>query len=183
PNLASTERLLATGARAGIRRFLFVSSVGADPGSPNPYLASKGAAEDAVRSSGIEHAILRLSFVSELLPRIFGRWLVWTVMPGDGEQMLAPVRAEEVAGTLVAADDRAGSVSGTYSLTGEPATLSELARSVRPGLLLRARPGSRSARRLPLSPAAVEALASDRLPDAPDARAAFGPSPATPQTY
>ena len=58
-NVAATRALLAAAQAAGVRRVVFVSSLGADPRSPNGYFRSKGEAEELVAGSGLEAAIIR----------------------------------------------------------------------------------------------------------------------------
>lgn len=53
-NLALIEAARAAGAE----RFVFVSAQGADPASPVPFLAAKGAAEQALRESGMTWTVL-----------------------------------------------------------------------------------------------------------------------------
>ena len=57
-----TESLLAEAKAAGVRRYVYVSGANADPRSDKTWLRAKGRAEDAVRASGLEWAILRPSW-------------------------------------------------------------------------------------------------------------------------
>jgi uncharacterized protein YbjT (DUF2867 family) len=174
--VSSTERLLAASTAAGIRRFLLLSSVGADAHSPNVFLRSSGRAEELVAGTAIEHAVVRVTLVRERLAQVFPRWFWWAVVPGHGRQRFAPVPAALVARALVAADDRAGSVAGTYALGGDdvrPArSLAAVVHPHRPRLSARQR--SWLARRIPLTPTALQMLSVDRVPDAQDAGIAFG---------
>jgi uncharacterized protein YbjT (DUF2867 family) len=58
-------KLIAAAKQAGIRRYVIVSSMGADAGAPggddtfSVYLRAKGRADDAVRSSGLDHTVIR----------------------------------------------------------------------------------------------------------------------------
>lgn len=58
-NVESTRAVVAAALAAGVRHVFFVSSVGADPASPNGYLRSKGEAERFVAESGIGATIVR----------------------------------------------------------------------------------------------------------------------------
>ena len=49
-NVDTTEVALRAAGNAGVRRFLFLSHVGASPERDQPYLAAKAAAEEAVRA-------------------------------------------------------------------------------------------------------------------------------------
>ena len=186
----STRTVLRVATKAKVRRVLFVSFPGATSSSPNDFLRSKGLAEDLVRDSGLEHAILRCT-------HIYGPGSPWVdfmvrvsrhrpaIVVGSGTQRIAPVFSVDVARALAAADDRAVPVSGTYGLQGpEEITANELAdlfggpgspkRHVRPG----PRPPDASLveRTLALnwSAAIGDVLAADCLSDAPDATHEFG---------
>ena len=58
-NVGTTRSLLAAARAAGVRRIVFVSSLGADPRSPNGYFRSKGEAEELVAAAGLDAAIIR----------------------------------------------------------------------------------------------------------------------------
>ena len=182
----TTGWALEAAREAGVRRFLFLSYPGADPGARNVLLRAKGRAEEAVRASGLQDVILRTTFV-------YGAGSPWwdevvsaarrRVAPvvGSGAQRLRPVFVEDVAGALVAADDRASAVSGTFGLEGpDEVTADELIDLVagRPKRKLHLSPAlarrAASVAGRPLSSAALEILASDSLADAPDAAREFG---------
>ncbi|HXF56609.1 MAG TPA: NAD(P)H-binding protein [Actinomycetota bacterium] len=185
-NLRTVEAALAAAERARIRRFLLLSSAGADPSAPHPYLRAKGLAEEAVRASSLEHVVVRSTLVcapgSAWLRTVragAGRWPALVV--GSGRQVLAPVAAEDVVRVLVAADDRARVASGTWGLEGpERLTADELARRLGGGGKPRVHLGPRLARavlrvggRRP-GRHLLELLATDSVADAPDASAEFG---------
>ena len=164
PVIADTAQATVQAAgEAGLARVLLPAYPGADPRSPNPYLRALGMAEEAVRDSGLQHVILRSTLV-------VGPEMRWLQALGRGGNRMAPVFVEDVAAVLAAADDRAQSVSGTFGLQGpDTVTADEL-------LQLLGREGRRGLRRrrIRISRAAAEILASDSLADAPDAAAEFG---------
>jgi uncharacterized protein YbjT (DUF2867 family) len=185
-NHATARWVLEAAREAGATRFLFMSYPGAAPDSTNVYLRAKGAAEEAVRASGLQHAIVRCTHV-------YGphcRWLEEmrsaarrpvAMVVGDGSQRVAPVFVHDVARVLAAADDRAHAVAGTYGLQGpDVVTVDELidrlAGRLRRKLHLGARAARRSARVIGrrLSPALADILARDSLADAADAAEEFG---------
>jgi uncharacterized protein YbjT (DUF2867 family) len=186
----STGTVLRVARKAGVTRVLHVSYPGASATSTNDFLRSEGLAEDAVRDSGLEHAILRCT-------HIYGPGSPWlefmvrasrhrpAVVLGSGTQRLAPVFSVDVARALAAADDRAVPVSGTYGLQGpDVVTADELADLLggrgRPRRYAspEAGPPDQSVARDPLAPqwsrTIGEVLAADCLGDAPDADQEFG---------
>jgi uncharacterized protein YbjT (DUF2867 family) len=186
-NHGLTRSLVEACQEAGVRRFVFLSYPGASADAANPYLRSKGRAEDAVRGSDLEHVVIRATHVYG--PR--SRWLaevaegarrpLAAVVVGPGTQRVAPVHVGDVARALAAADDREAAVTGTYGLQGpESVTADQLADLLagRPRRKIHFSPAAaqRAARLLGrrLSPVLLEVLAGDSLADAPDAAAEFG---------
>jgi nucleoside-diphosphate-sugar epimerase len=186
-NQATTVSTLEAAVEAGVRRALFLSYPGASPSATNAYLRTKGLAEEAVRSSGLEHVILRCTHV-------YGpgqRWLVEmraaatrplaAIVVGPGSQRLAPVFVEDLARALLTADDRASRVDGTFGLQGPDQVSADemvdlLAGRRRRKVHLGPEAARRAARvqRRHLSPTMLEILATDSLADAPDAAKEFG---------
>jgi uncharacterized protein YbjT (DUF2867 family) len=80
--------------------------------------------ESAVEASGLEHAIVRCSWIygrgSPLLASLRSSGRIEGLAPGlrTGRQTVAPVFAGDVAAVLAAADDRADLRSGTWRLGG-----------------------------------------------------------------
>jgi NADH dehydrogenase len=186
-NLGTTRDALEAAVEAGVVRFLFLSVPGASAASANAFLRAKGLAEDVVRSSGLDHLILRSTFVYgsgqqwlEEIRRSAARPLAAPVI-GSGRQRIAPVDVRDVAAALVAADDRAEPVSGTRGLQGpDVMTADELVDLVagrrRRKVHLSPRAARRAARMLgrTVHPALLEILAGDCLADAPDAARELG---------
>lgn len=188
-NFATTRDALEAAGEAGVARFLFLSCPGASAASANVFLRAKGLAEDAVRSSGLDHLILRSTHVYgsgqrwlEVIESSARRPLAAPVI-GSGRQRVAPTHVGDVAAALVAADDRAEPVSGTRGLQGpDVVTADELVDLVagrpRRKIHLSPRATRRAARLLGRSihPAMLELLAADSLADAPDAAVELGHS-------
>jgi uncharacterized protein YbjT (DUF2867 family) len=186
-NAGTVRDVLEGGAEAGVARFILLSYPGASPDASNPFLRAKGLAEGAVRESGLEHVILRSTHV-------YGpgqRWLdemraaasrpVAAVVVGPGSQRLAPAYDDDLVRAIIAADDRASAVAGTFGLQGpDQVTADELTDLLagRPRRKIHLRPAAAAraarlrGRRLPR--AMLEVLAADSLADAPDAASEFG---------
>ncbi|HEX6208566.1 MAG TPA: NAD(P)H-binding protein [Actinomycetota bacterium] len=122
-NLETVRRTVEGARTAGAERILFLSTSGADPEDANAYLRSKGRAEELVRGSGLEHAIVRATrLVAPASPWFRDVAALAARRPaavvGDGSASLAPVASADVAAILAAADDRAGSISTTLGVEG-----------------------------------------------------------------
>jgi uncharacterized protein YbjT (DUF2867 family) len=138
-SLQSVEQMVAVATSAGVRRLVLLSHPGASSASKNPYLRAKGRAEEVIRASRIEHAIIRSSPAYGL----GGTWFTAFVeaaaqepaeVVGSGRQVLAPVLADDVGRVLAAVDDRAEPVEGTWGLDGpDLVSADELAVLVRGG--------------------------------------------------
>lgn len=189
-NLRTTESTLEAAQEAGVTRFLLLSYPGASSDSANAYLRAKGLAEEAVRSSGLEHVILRSTHVYgrgsrwlEAQRQAARRPIAATVI-GRGTQRLAPVFVRDVVRALAAADDRAGRTAGTFAIQGpDEVTADELVDVLAGRRRRKVHLSPGAVRRLarltmgPLSSTLVEILAADSLADGPDAAAEFGLEP------
>ena len=88
-------------ARAGVRRFLYVSSLGADRGSSD-YHRSKFAAEEIVERSGLSWTIVRPGTVygpgDEVISTILKMVRSLPAIPviDDGEQLFQPIWYEDL---------------------------------------------------------------------------------------
>ena len=102
---AGTTHLVRAAARAGVRRVVYCSALGADAHGPTSYLRAKAAAEAAVRESGLEFVIVRpsvlfgpggpgVNFVQTLTGLVR---LPVTPVLGDGQARLQPVAARDLA--------------------------------------------------------------------------------------
>jgi NADH dehydrogenase len=118
-----TEHLAKAAARAGAERFVFCSGAGAAPDAAKRWYRAKWAGEEAVRATGMDHVILRPSWVygpeDRALNRFvaFHRWLPFVPVVGDGRQRLQPVFVEDVAEAAARAI-ASGAPSGTYEVGG-----------------------------------------------------------------
>lgn len=100
-----TASLLEVARRGGVTRFVQMSALGTSEETKNavPYYRAKWAMEEAVRASGLGHAILRPSFVFAgdggalaQFSRI-ARLAPVTPVIGSGKQRLQPIWADDLA--------------------------------------------------------------------------------------
>lgn len=129
-NVRGTEHVVAEALRAGVRRIVHLSALGADPASPYPYLRSKGLGERAVTGSGLAHTALRPAILfgkgDDFFPKL-GFTLLFPVVPvpGDGSARFQPLHVADLALVLRAA--LRGTMTGVHELAGpEVVTYDEL---------------------------------------------------------
>ena len=145
---ATFERVMATGTgnlveaarETAVRRIVLMSALGTGHGATVPYFRAKWAAEQAVSSSGVEHVVLRPSFVfgtdGGALPRFLriARLAPVTPVIGPGTQRVQPIWVSDLVRAValaVEADDTGAPVE----LGGpEAVTWSELWRRLKVAL-------------------------------------------------
>jgi NADH dehydrogenase len=129
---------IAESARAaGLKRFVHVSAIGADPTALSAYARSKGLGEEAVRAAFPQGAILRPSIVFGPEDDFFNRFArlarVAPVLPlfGGGQTRFQPVYVADVADAAVASLTDKASRGRTYELGGpQVLTFEEIMRLV-----------------------------------------------------
>ena len=115
--------------KAGIKRLVHMSAIGADPDSPSDYGHTKGEAEIAVREIMPGAVILRPSIVFGPEDDFFNRFASMASHPmsniapflpaiGGGKTVVQPVYAGDVADAIAAAVTREDVVGKTYELGG-----------------------------------------------------------------
>jgi uncharacterized protein YbjT (DUF2867 family) len=115
-------KLIEAAKQAGVRRYVIVSSMGADPDAPGDdtfavYLRAKGRADDAVRASGLDVTVVRPGGL--------------TNDPGTGRVSLdeglrsGRVPRDDVAAVLAAVLDSPNTIGRTVDLIGGDAPIAE----------------------------------------------------------
>ncbi|MGH2630517.1 MAG: SDR family oxidoreductase [Actinomycetota bacterium] len=129
-NHGSVLRALQAAREAGVRRFVLVSVPGASPEAVDPFLRAKGMAEEAVATSGLQHAVIRstpvvgagsLWFAATVAGALEAPPVVW----GEGDRPSAPVAVADLAVVLAAMDDLEGELAGTWALEGPDVTTAD----------------------------------------------------------
>ena len=127
-NAMATLRLVRAAERAGARRFMFFSALGAEHHSRTRFFRAKALAEQAVETSGLETVVFSPSIVYTpgdpwltLLERF--SYLPAIPVSGSGDSLYQPIWAEDVADCVMAALAADGNGHRRYELAG-PQTLS-----------------------------------------------------------
>ena len=133
-HVAGAGAIARAAAAAGIGTLVHVSGVGADARSPNPYIASKGRGESAVREASPTAVILRPSVIfgpeDDFLNRFGALARILPALPlfGGGATKLQPVFVGDVALATLAVIDDASAAGRAYELGGpDVLTLREVA--------------------------------------------------------
>jgi NADH dehydrogenase len=114
-------------ARAGVRRLVHISGLGADPTSDSPYVRARGIGEGLVREAFPAATILRPSVMFGPEDAFFNRLAalarVMPVLPlfGGGETKLQPVYVSDVAAAVARALAAPGAEGKVYELGGSRA--------------------------------------------------------------
>ncbi len=120
------SRLLALAAKdAGVRRFLYLSHLGADRASAFKLLKAKGIAEHHIIDSGVPYTIFRsavvfgpgdhfttaLAYLLRISPLIF-------LLPGDGNTHIQPIWVEDLVTGMILAMETPDCARNIYSVGG-----------------------------------------------------------------
>jgi uncharacterized protein YbjT (DUF2867 family) len=173
--MAQGTRDLVTAAQAvGVGRFVLASALGLDESTKDvvPYYGAKWEMEQAVLASGLEHVILRPSFVfgrdGGVLPMFvrMARYLPVTPIAGPGTQRLQPIWIDDLAEYYAQAVSLPAAAGRTFEVGGPDApTWDEFWDRLKRVLGAR-----RPTVHVPFGLLRVQAALTERLPGAPVTR-------------
>ena len=146
-DILGTQSVSHVAAEAGVRRFFYLSHLGADRASAYPVLKAKAIAEENIRRSGVDHTIIRTALVYGLndhftsgLARLLNALPYIFVMPEEGNTLLQPIWVEDLVTCMVWALDNDMTINQTYSVGGpEYLTFTHIVQSVLEQIKLRRR--------------------------------------------
>jgi NADH dehydrogenase len=125
-NGMATLRLVRAAERAGARRFVFFSAIGASLQSPTRFFRSKALAREAVEKAGLETIVLSPSIVYTpgdpwltLLERL--SLLPAVPVSGSGDTLFQPIWAEDVADCVMASLELPSDGRRSFDLAGPEA--------------------------------------------------------------
>lgn len=127
-NVATTAAVVSAARNAGVARIIFISALGAASSAANPYLRSKGEAEELITASGSAATILRTpmllgpgSAAASALLRSASKERAWLL--GGGRQVLRPLDLDDLSVAIIAAAHSSPQGVARHDLTGpEPIT-------------------------------------------------------------
>ncbi len=135
-NYQGTVNVVDAAKAAGVRRFVYISQLGANASLPYRFLASKGRAEDYVKASGLDWTAFQPSVIwgpEDEFANSFARLIPLTplIFPivGDENARFQPVWVEDVASCVVQSLDDPDTIGQVFQLGGpEVLTLEEIER-------------------------------------------------------
>ena len=110
--VGNSAALFAAAKRAGVRRIVHISVANSDAESRFPYFRGKARTEEALRATGVSHAIVRPTLLfgpDAVLPNNIGwglRHAPVFLVAGDGRYEVQPVSVYDVAALCVEAGER-----------------------------------------------------------------------------
>jgi uncharacterized protein YbjT (DUF2867 family) len=122
-NAVATLRLVRAAERAGARRFLFFSAMGARHHSRTRFFRAKALAQEAVQASRLETMVFRPSIVyapGDPWLTLLERFSYLPALPvsGSGDAQYQPIWAEDVADCVLSALRAAGPRRRAFELSG-----------------------------------------------------------------
>jgi uncharacterized protein YbjT (DUF2867 family) len=123
-HVEAAARIARAARRAGTKRFVHLSGIGADAGSPSPYIRSRGEGEVAVQTAFPGAVIIRAAvmfapddaFLTTILRLL--RSLPAYPMFGDGRTRLQPAYADDVAAAIAEVVRQSKKPYPIYELAG-----------------------------------------------------------------
>lgn len=111
--------------QAGVKRFYYVSHLGADRNSAYGLLKAKGLGEDVVRKSGLSYTIFRSGWLfgdgdhfTQSIARLLKKFLGFFFLPGEGAVLLQPLWVEDFVTALIWSMDLPETLNKTLELGG-----------------------------------------------------------------
>ncbi len=124
-DILGTRGVVEAAIDAGVRRFFYISHLGADRASAYPVLKAKAIAEEFIRRSGLDYTILRSAIVfgpndgfTSGLAAIASGLPFFFLRPGTGEVRLQPLWIEDLVTCLTWALEDPETVNHMYEIGG-----------------------------------------------------------------
>jgi len=137
-NAQGTANVANAASRAGVKRMVQLSAIGADPDPNFPYLISKWRGEQAVIAGSLEWVIIRSSTIFgkgdgffTLLAKAISLPAPFLIIPGDGAAVFQPIHVDDVGRCLLAAVEDGGRARQLYEIGGpDQVTLEQITLAV-----------------------------------------------------
>jgi len=124
-DIHGTRNLAQAAKAAGVKRFIYLSHIGADRASAYPVHKAKGIAEEHIRKSGVPHTVIRSSIVygpedhfTTNLASLIRHSLFFFPLLGDGQTRIQPLWVEDLVTCLLWAMENPETINQTYEIGG-----------------------------------------------------------------
>ncbi|OGP25025.1 MAG: hypothetical protein A2X93_04875 [Deltaproteobacteria bacterium GWC2_56_8] len=123
-HVEGTRNVVGACLKAGIRRYIHISALGARKGAASEYHRTKWEAEEIVRASGLDYTIFRPSVIfggGDRFTNTFAsamRLSPFVIVPGDGQNRMQPVFVKDVAKALSASVGMEATKGRIYEIAG-----------------------------------------------------------------
>jgi uncharacterized protein YbjT (DUF2867 family) len=121
-DLEGNRHLIDAAKAAGVKQFIFVSALNADPNSPVPFIQAKGKTEDSLRESDIPYTILAPNGYMEVMvagvvgmPAMMGQPVT---IVGGGRRKHSFISASDVAAFILASIGNPAAINQKLLLGG-----------------------------------------------------------------
>jgi uncharacterized protein YbjT (DUF2867 family) len=124
-DVRGTQSVVNAALEVGVDRFFYISHLGADRASAYPIFKAKAIAEEYIRSSGLDHTIIRAAilfgqndgFTTSLSQLLYSIPFFFPV-PAEGDTMVQPLWIEDLVTCMAWALDDEVTRNQTYELGG-----------------------------------------------------------------
>ena len=124
-DIVGNRNLIDAARAADVKQFIFVSTLGATPDSPIPFMAAKGQTETYLRASGLTYTILGPTAFMEIWPAMVVGMPIMTGQPvtlmGEARSRQSFISAADVAAYAVAAVNNPAALNQTLPISGPEA--------------------------------------------------------------
>jgi NADH dehydrogenase len=124
-DMRGTENLARVAADAGIKRFFYLSHIGAGRSSGFPVFKAKGIAEEHIRRSGVPYTIFQTSLIfgpedhfTTSLARLLQISPFFFPLPASTRQVIQPLWVEDLVTVLIWSLDNEATINHTYEIGG-----------------------------------------------------------------
>lgn len=106
--IRNLETLTEIAKQVGVKRFYYISHLGADKNSAYGLLKAKGLGEEVVKKSGLQYTIFRTSWLfgegdhfTQSIARLLKSFLGFFFLPGEGQVLLQPLWIDDFVTALL----------------------------------------------------------------------------------
>ena len=136
--IRNLETLTEIAKQVGVKRFYYISHLGADKNSAYGLLKAKGLGEEVVKKSGLPYTIFRTSWLfgegdhfTQSIARLLKRFLGFFFLPGEGQVLLQPLWIDDFVTALLWSMDMPETINQVIEIGGpEQLTYREIAQLV-----------------------------------------------------